>query len=150
LKNGEHFGDYIKRVDVPGSQFAFALRDQQIRYLSVTPKRQETIKEKESDGSGRQTDRRDWSTGPMRENHGTNTGRQSREAESRWTARSFTLFFVRRHVQSGLLRDGGITTDEVIRYVWELRREFEQEILLRSRKRKRRKQIWFVRKWEKP
>jgi hypothetical protein len=30
---------------VPGSQFAFALRGQQIRYLSVTPERGETIKE---------------------------------------------------------------------------------------------------------
>ncbi len=45
LKNGEHFADYIRRVDVPGSQFAFALRGQQIRYLSVTPERGETIKE---------------------------------------------------------------------------------------------------------
>ena len=26
LKNGEHFADYIRRVDVPGSKFAFALR----------------------------------------------------------------------------------------------------------------------------
>jgi putative heme-binding domain-containing protein len=45
LKNGEHFADYIRRVDVPGSQFAFALRGQQIRYLAVTPKRTEKIKE---------------------------------------------------------------------------------------------------------
>jgi len=45
LKNGEHFADYIRRVDVPGSQFAFALRGQQIRYLAVTPERGETIKE---------------------------------------------------------------------------------------------------------
>ena len=46
LKNGEHFADYIRRVDVPGSQFAFALlRGQQIRYLAVTPERTETIKE---------------------------------------------------------------------------------------------------------
>jgi len=45
LKNGEHFADYIRRVDVPGSKFAFALREQQIRYLTVTPKREETIKE---------------------------------------------------------------------------------------------------------
>ncbi|HEY7156531.1 MAG TPA: PVC-type heme-binding CxxCH protein [Gemmataceae bacterium] len=45
LKNGEHFADYIRRVDVPGSQFAFALRGQQIRYLAVTPEREETIKE---------------------------------------------------------------------------------------------------------
>jgi putative membrane-bound dehydrogenase-like protein len=45
LKNGEHFADYIRRVDVPGSQFAFALRGQQIRYLAVTPERGEAIKE---------------------------------------------------------------------------------------------------------
>jgi putative membrane-bound dehydrogenase-like protein len=45
LKNGEHFADYIRRVDVPGSQFAFDLRGQQIRYLAVTPDRAETIKE---------------------------------------------------------------------------------------------------------
>ena len=31
--------------DVPGSQFAFDLRGQQIRYLAVTPDRAETIKE---------------------------------------------------------------------------------------------------------
>ncbi len=39
LLNREHFADYIRRVDVPQSEFAFALRDQQIRYLSVMPKR---------------------------------------------------------------------------------------------------------------
>lgn len=43
LRNGEHFADYIRRVDVPGSKFAFALRGQQVRYLAVTPKREETI-----------------------------------------------------------------------------------------------------------
>jgi putative heme-binding domain-containing protein len=45
FKNGEHFADYIRRVDVPGSQFAFQLRGQQMRYLAVTPQRAETIKE---------------------------------------------------------------------------------------------------------
>jgi hypothetical protein len=45
LINGEHFADYIRRVDVPGSKFAFQLRGQQIRYLSVQPQRQEAIKE---------------------------------------------------------------------------------------------------------
>jgi len=45
LKNGEEFADYIRRVDVPGSKFAFALRGQQIRYLAVVPKREEKIKE---------------------------------------------------------------------------------------------------------
>jgi putative heme-binding domain-containing protein len=43
LKNGEHFADYIRRVDVPESRFAFALRGQQIRYLAVYPKRTTTI-----------------------------------------------------------------------------------------------------------
>lgn len=41
LKNGIHFADYIRRVDVPGSEFAFPLRGQQIRYLSVEAKRQD-------------------------------------------------------------------------------------------------------------
>ena len=45
LKNGVHFADYIRRVDVPESKFAFALRGQQIRYLTVTPQRSEVIKE---------------------------------------------------------------------------------------------------------
>jgi hypothetical protein len=45
LKNGEHFADYIRRVDVPGSKFAFSLRGQQIRYLTIHPKRGETIKD---------------------------------------------------------------------------------------------------------
>ncbi|MFK7819593.1 MAG: glycosyl hydrolase, partial [Planctomycetaceae bacterium] len=43
LKNGIHFADYIRRVDVKGSEFAFQLRGQQIRYLAVMPKRSETI-----------------------------------------------------------------------------------------------------------
>jgi hypothetical protein len=44
LRNGIHFADYIRRVDVPESEFAFALRSQQIRYLAVQPKRPEAIK----------------------------------------------------------------------------------------------------------
>ena len=44
LKDGVHFADYIRRVDVPESKFAFALRSQQIRYLAVTPKRDAIIK----------------------------------------------------------------------------------------------------------
>jgi hypothetical protein len=44
LRNGIHFADYIRRVDVPESEFAFALRGQQIRYLAVQPKRPEAIK----------------------------------------------------------------------------------------------------------
>jgi putative membrane-bound dehydrogenase-like protein len=45
LRNGEHFADYIRRVDVPQSDFAFRLRGQQIRYLAVHPLRAEVIKE---------------------------------------------------------------------------------------------------------
>jgi putative heme-binding domain-containing protein len=44
LVNGVHFADYIRRVDVPGSQFAFALRGgQQLRYLAVTPRRTDAV-----------------------------------------------------------------------------------------------------------
>ncbi len=43
LKNGVHFADYIRRVDVPESKFAFALRQQQIRYLTVAPKRPDAV-----------------------------------------------------------------------------------------------------------
>ena len=45
LVNGEHFADYIRRQDVPGSKFAFSLGGRQIRYLAVSPKRAEVIKE---------------------------------------------------------------------------------------------------------
>jgi len=45
LRNGEQFADYIRRVDVPGSKFAFALRNQQIRFLSIVPERADIIKE---------------------------------------------------------------------------------------------------------
>jgi hypothetical protein len=43
LKNGEHFADYIRRVDVPGSRFAFDLRGRQVRYLAIRPERQAKI-----------------------------------------------------------------------------------------------------------
>ena len=43
LKNGEHFADYIQRIDVPGSKFAFDLGGKQVRYLAVTPQRKEKI-----------------------------------------------------------------------------------------------------------
>ncbi len=43
LLNGVHFADYIRRVDVPESKFAFGLRGQQIRYLAVQPQRQVPI-----------------------------------------------------------------------------------------------------------
>ncbi len=37
LINGEHFADYIRRVDVPKSEFAFNLKGKQIRYLAIKP-----------------------------------------------------------------------------------------------------------------
>ncbi len=43
LRNGVHFADYIRRVDVPGSEFAFALGNQQLRYLAVQPRRQAVV-----------------------------------------------------------------------------------------------------------
>ena len=43
LRNGVHFADYIRVVDVPGSKLAFRLRAQQIRFMSLTPKRAEKI-----------------------------------------------------------------------------------------------------------
>jgi hypothetical protein len=48
--------------------------------------------------------------------------------------RSFVLFSVRRQAEAGLLRDGGMTTAEVSRYIRELRLEAEQEVVLRGRK----------------
>ncbi len=43
LKNGEHFADYIRRTDVPKSEFAFNVRGQQVRYVAVAPRRAEKI-----------------------------------------------------------------------------------------------------------
>jgi hypothetical protein len=43
LLNGVHFADYIRRIDVPESQFAFQLRGQQIRYLAVEPETEKVI-----------------------------------------------------------------------------------------------------------
>jgi len=44
-ENGIHFADYIRRVDVTESAFAFELKGrQQMRYLSITPKRSAVIK----------------------------------------------------------------------------------------------------------
>jgi putative heme-binding domain-containing protein len=45
LINGQHFADYIRRVDVPGSDFAFSSGGQQLRYLKVVPKRPDPIKQ---------------------------------------------------------------------------------------------------------
>jgi putative heme-binding domain-containing protein len=43
LKNGVHFADYIRVVNVPESKLAFRLRGQQIRYLAIEPKRADVI-----------------------------------------------------------------------------------------------------------
>lgn len=43
LKNGLHFADYIRAVDVPESELAFRLRGQQIRYLSINPQQSSVI-----------------------------------------------------------------------------------------------------------
>jgi hypothetical protein len=45
LQNGVHFADYIRRVDVPESEFAFSLRGRQLRYLSVKPERSAKIEQ---------------------------------------------------------------------------------------------------------
>jgi putative heme-binding domain-containing protein len=43
LKNGEQFATYLRRVDVPGSKFAFNLDGRQVRYLAIEPKRKDKI-----------------------------------------------------------------------------------------------------------
>ena len=43
LVNGQHIADYIRRIDVPKSQFAFDLNGRQLRYLSIEPKKSEII-----------------------------------------------------------------------------------------------------------
>lgn len=47
LRNGEHFSDYITRNDVPMSEYAFKLRNQQIRYFAVSPEKSEPIEKVE-------------------------------------------------------------------------------------------------------
>lgn len=44
LKNGIHFADYIRRVDVPESKFAFHAGTAQLRYLTITPEKPLPIK----------------------------------------------------------------------------------------------------------
>lgn len=43
LRNGVHFADYIRVVDVPGSKLAFRLRGRQIRYFTVEPQRSDVV-----------------------------------------------------------------------------------------------------------
>jgi hypothetical protein len=48
LLNGVHFADYIRRVDVEGSKFAYPLvGGQQLRYLSIDVKSDAVVKEVE-------------------------------------------------------------------------------------------------------
>jgi hypothetical protein len=48
LLNQEHFADYIRKVDVDGSKFAYRMAGgQQIRYLVVEVKSKEPVKEVE-------------------------------------------------------------------------------------------------------
>jgi hypothetical protein len=44
LVNGEHVADYIRRVDVPQSEFAFDLDGRQLRYLRIQPRRADPVK----------------------------------------------------------------------------------------------------------
>lgn len=43
LKNGEHIADYMRKIDVPDSKFAFDLRGRQVRYLSITPAKGDVV-----------------------------------------------------------------------------------------------------------
>jgi putative membrane-bound dehydrogenase-like protein len=43
LVNGEQIADYIRRIDVPQSEFAFDLAGRQLRYLRIQPKRPEPL-----------------------------------------------------------------------------------------------------------
>ena len=44
LRNGEHIADYIREVDVSGSELAFLTRaGRQVRYLAIKPKRDAVI-----------------------------------------------------------------------------------------------------------
>jgi hypothetical protein len=43
LINGEHIADYIRRVDVPQSEFAVDLAGRQLRSLRIQPKRTEPL-----------------------------------------------------------------------------------------------------------
>ena len=43
LLNGVHIADYIRKVDVPGSEFAYMLGGQQVRRVTVTPSKPDLI-----------------------------------------------------------------------------------------------------------
>jgi putative membrane-bound dehydrogenase-like protein len=43
LLNGVHIADYIRKVDVPGSEFAYMLGGQQVRRVIVSPKKADAV-----------------------------------------------------------------------------------------------------------
>jgi hypothetical protein len=43
LKNGVHFATIQRREDVPESEFAFAMGEQQMRHVPITPQRRDLI-----------------------------------------------------------------------------------------------------------
>lgn len=43
LLNGVHIADYIRRIDVPKSEFAFAPGGKQLRYLAIRPSRTDSL-----------------------------------------------------------------------------------------------------------
>ena len=43
LINGVHIADYIRKVDVPGSEFAYMLGGQQVRRVTVNPKKADAV-----------------------------------------------------------------------------------------------------------
>lgn len=43
LQNGVHIADYIRRVDVPESEFAFDLDGKQLRYLAIYPSQKDSV-----------------------------------------------------------------------------------------------------------
>ncbi|MAI34902.1 MAG: glycosyl hydrolase [Planctomycetaceae bacterium TMED240] len=45
LSNGLHFADYIRRVDVPDSDYALSARGQQLRHIRVSPRTNQVIRE---------------------------------------------------------------------------------------------------------
>jgi uncharacterized protein len=45
LRNGEHFADYIRRVDVPNSKYAFDMEGRQMRMVTIAPKEKKVVKE---------------------------------------------------------------------------------------------------------
>jgi hypothetical protein len=53
LRNGDVFADYIRPIDVPGSQFATGVvKDHQIRWFTVPVKREGVVSKLVLEGSG--------------------------------------------------------------------------------------------------